>query len=117
MQNGHGGPSPALLTSYIKKAWTVEALFRTCCDHESHFNHIHLSACWNALGRLVWAADQQWFQKHARALESPSVSLLDALAALTPARKRSSLSWGSQKPHLKYQISLSTLGSAGKWGE
>ena len=63
-------PSPALLTSYIKKAWTLEALFRTCSTHQSRFNHIHLSACWNSLGHLARTADQNWFQRHAVALES-----------------------------------------------
>jgi 2-polyprenyl-6-methoxyphenol hydroxylase-like FAD-dependent oxidoreductase len=74
--HGKGGdgksqtPSPALLTSFIKKACTLEALFETSSAHESLMNHIHLSACWNSLGHLTREADANWFEQHAAALES-----------------------------------------------
>lgn len=65
----HNGPvSPALLTSYIKKAWAVKTLFHTYSTHKSSFNHIHLSACWNSLGHLARGADSGWHQEHATAL-------------------------------------------------
>lgn len=67
--DGHG-PSPAMLTSHIKKAWTLEAIFGTYSEHASRFNHIHLSAFWNALGHLARAADESWVQDHAEALAS-----------------------------------------------
>ena len=61
-----GGPAgPALVTSYIKQAWTVDALFQTCAAHGSGFNHIHLSACWNKLGHLVRDAELHWYEEHA----------------------------------------------------
>ena len=64
-------PSPALLTSYIKKAWTIEALFHTYSAHQSQLNHAHLAAIWSSLGQLAKAGtDQYWFQEHAKALES-----------------------------------------------
>lgn len=63
-------PSPALLTSYIQKAWTIDELFRTCTAHENSFNHIHISACWNKLGNLTKTTDRHWFEKHAQALNS-----------------------------------------------
>ena len=63
-------PSPALLTSLIKKAWTIEALFHTCSSFESRLNHIHLSACWNTLGHLARDASPSWFEEHAKALDS-----------------------------------------------
>jgi hypothetical protein len=67
---GNGGaPSPALLTSNIKNARTLEELFRTVAKNIDFFNHIHLSACWNSLGHLAWAADKSWFQEHANVLE------------------------------------------------
>ena len=66
---GSGRPSPALLTSYIKKAWTVEALFETCSAHQASFNHIHVSACWNKLGQLARAAERGWPEAHAQALQ------------------------------------------------
>ena len=62
-------PSPALITSYIKKAWSLDALFRTYCIHKGRFNHIHLSACWSALGKLS-ASNAAALQRHASAFES-----------------------------------------------
>lgn len=46
-------PSPALLTSNIKNAWTTEELLQTYSRYESHLNAIHLSAVWNKLGHLT----------------------------------------------------------------
>ena len=66
-----GSPAgPALVTSYIKQAWTVDALFQTCSAHGSGFNHIHLSACWNKLGHLVRDAELHWYEEHAGELEA-----------------------------------------------
>jgi len=71
VHGGHvGAMSPALLTSLIKKASTVESLFQTCSAHEQHMNHIHLSACWNSLGNLARTAAHPWCQAHAMELES-----------------------------------------------
>jgi 2-polyprenyl-6-methoxyphenol hydroxylase-like FAD-dependent oxidoreductase len=63
-------PSPALLTANIKNARTLDELFRNVAAHQRLFNHIHLSACWNALGHLTRCADRDWHQEHATALES-----------------------------------------------
>ena len=65
-----GPPSPALLTSYIKRAWTIDALFDTYLKHGKQFNHIHLSACWNSLGRLAQSKDSYRPQVHAESLGS-----------------------------------------------
>eukprot|EP00929_Paragymnodinium_shiwhaense_P048416 TRINITY_DN24481_c0_g2_i3.p1 TRINITY_DN24481_c0_g2~~TRINITY_DN24481_c0_g2_i3.p1 ORF type:complete len:1080 (-),score=278.32 TRINITY_DN24481_c0_g2_i3:174-3413(-) len=62
--------SPALLTSLIKKAWSIQALLETYAAHQSELNHIHLSACWNKLGHLARAAGQSWFKDHAKGLEA-----------------------------------------------
>ena len=42
---------PAALTAQIKKAPTVKELLSTHRAHESHLDHIHLSACWTSLAR------------------------------------------------------------------
>ena len=62
--------SPALLTANIKRSQTLGALFETCWKNASRLNYIHLSACWNCLGRLVAVCgDQYWYQEHAESLE------------------------------------------------
>ncbi|EOD35514.1 hypothetical protein EMIHUDRAFT_201654 [Emiliania huxleyi CCMP1516] len=68
--NSTSSPSPALLTANIKNARTLDSLFGTVTAHLGRFNHIHLSACWNTLGRLAAGADPLWFQRHAKELES-----------------------------------------------
>ena len=62
--------SPALITSHIKKASTLEQLFQTYSDHQKHLNLIHLAACWNSLKHLARTADRSLLQTHAKALES-----------------------------------------------
>tara|TARA_B110001452_G_C15204395_1_gene417807 strand:+ start:56 stop:880 length:825 start_codon:yes stop_codon:yes gene_type:complete len=81
-------PSPALLTSYIKKAWTLEALFRTYCTHKGRFNHIHLSACWSALGKLATGNAAALQQRHASALESLVQHTTQAVATSAQIRAR-----------------------------
>ena len=44
---------PAKLTGQLKKATTIEALLCIHRVHESHFNEIHLSACWTSLSQLA----------------------------------------------------------------
>ena len=64
-------PHPAVLTSQIKQARTIQALLCTYSVHESHLDHIHLSACWTSLGRLAReSAGRYCLQKNADALES-----------------------------------------------
>jgi hypothetical protein len=65
-------PNPALLTANMKKAYTLKELFTTVSRYESQLNHIHLSAAWNSLGRLVStrAVERNWFTTHAAALET-----------------------------------------------
>ena len=67
-----GQPNPALLTANMKKAYTLKELFTTVSKYESQLNHIHLSAAWNSLGRLVGtrAVERNWFTTHAAALET-----------------------------------------------
>lgn len=64
-----GSVSPAQLTSFIKNARTVEALFQTCTKHANSLNHIHLSACWNSLGHLARAAGPSWSEENADSLK------------------------------------------------
>ena len=62
-------PHPAVLTSQIKQARTIQTLLRTYSAQESHLNHIHLSACWTSLGRLAGSwAQRAWLQKNVGAL-------------------------------------------------
>ncbi|CAE7728803.1 auaG, partial [Symbiodinium necroappetens] len=63
--------SPALLNSFIKNSWTIEALFQNCSRHQRKFNHIHVSACWNKLGHLS-KDSEQWYNQPSNqsALES-----------------------------------------------
>ena len=83
-----GPAGPAMVTSYIKQAWTVDALFHTCSTHGSGFNHIHLSACWNKLGHLARDAGQQWFQEYAGALESLVQHTICTISTSTEIRAR-----------------------------
>ena len=48
-------PNLAVLTGQINKAATIAALLcmHCACEILNHLNHIHLSACWNSLGRLA----------------------------------------------------------------
>jgi len=63
--------SPALITSYIKKASTLEALFQTLSEYDSHLNHIHVAAFWNSLKHLARTSDPSALsQKHGKALEA-----------------------------------------------
>ena len=48
--------TPAMLTSHIKNAWTLDDLLQTWSSHKDVFDHIHLSACWSSIGRLASAA-------------------------------------------------------------
>jgi len=61
-------PSPALLTANLKNSRTLEEVFCTVAAHEKRFNHIHLSACWSALGNLANWADGLWVLEHAPVL-------------------------------------------------
>ena len=81
--------SPALLTSYIKNAATIDDFFRTYSSHGSRFNHIHLSACWNLRGRLgSGGADRAWFQRHAAALESLGQHTVRTISSSSDVRAR-----------------------------
>ena len=62
-------PSPQLLTAYIKNSRAVEALLKVTSLHESKMNHIHLSACFNNLGRLASREGEGWQKQHWEALE------------------------------------------------
>lgn len=96
--NGTSDPSPALITSFIKKACTMEAVFETFSEHGRHFNHIHLSACWSAIGRLAWSADSSWFQKRAGPLDALVQDTISALAASeTGARQLANIAHGMAK--------------------
>ena len=53
-------PSPQLLTANIKNSRSIEELCRNITSYGSHFNHIHLSACWISLGDL-WGCDETAF--------------------------------------------------------
>ncbi|XRB00950.1 FAD_binding_3 domain-containing protein [Pycnococcus provasolii] len=44
---------PALLTAQIKRAQSPLSLLQLFQEHQDEFNHIHLSACWNALGHIT----------------------------------------------------------------
>ena len=48
-----------VLTSQIKQVRTIQALLCTYKTHESHFNGIHLSACWMSLGQLARQSTQR----------------------------------------------------------
>ncbi|CAE7801610.1 auaG [Symbiodinium sp. CCMP2592] len=68
--------SPALLNSFIKNSWTIEALFQNCSRHQRKFNHIHVSACWNKLGHLS-KDSEQWYN------QPSNQSALDSLVQQT----------------------------------
>ena len=91
-QGGKGtfasAPSPALLTSFIKKAWTIDALFQTCSEHQSQLNHIHLSACWNKLGHLTRPEDTRWFEQHAQSLQSLGEHTMTVVSTSSDIRAR-----------------------------
>eukprot|EP00392_Amoebophrya_sp_AT5.2_P002392 g2397.t1 len=53
-------PNAAQLTSYIKNAWTAESLFDIYAKYHKELDHIHLSACWNALGHLASKSHVDW---------------------------------------------------------
>jgi len=92
----NGAISPALLTSLIKQARTIEALFCTCSEHMCDFNHIHLSACWNSLGHLARGSGQALYDKeNAKALESLVQHTLQTLSKeQTPARQLVNIAHG-----------------------
>ena len=63
-------PNPIVLTSQIKQARAIQALLCTYSVHESHLDHIHLSACWTSLGQLAReSAERYGLQKNTKALE------------------------------------------------
>lgn len=66
---GGRGPSPALLTANIKKAASLSELFTHIIRHHHLLNHIHLSACWSALGLLARASAPGWDAEHADGLQ------------------------------------------------
>ena len=65
------GKGPAALTAQIKKSTTIKELISTHHAHETHLNHIHLSACWTSLARQSRQilAEPGWLQRNAEALE------------------------------------------------
>ena len=63
--------SEAELTNQIREVATSMELVRTHRAHERHLCHIHLSASWTSLSRLVrqrWA-EQRWLKNPAEMLE------------------------------------------------
>ena len=61
---------PAVLTSQIKQARTIQALVCTYSSHESHLNCIHVSACWIAFDKLArQLAERTGLWKNANALQ------------------------------------------------
>ena len=90
---GSGGgssssPSPALLTANLKNAQSLDELFQHVANHEALFNHIHLSACWNAIGHLAQADRRPWFDAHAAALEALVARTTSTVAASGEIRAR-----------------------------
>ena len=90
---GSGGgssssPSPALLTANLKNAQSLDELFQHVANHEALFNHIHLSACWNAIGHLAQADRRPWFDAHAAALEALVARTTATVAASAEIRAR-----------------------------
>ena len=82
-------PSPMYITSNIKNAYDFDNLFATVLKYESHFDHIHLSACWNSLGHLAArGSDRSWFQQHATALESLVQRTVDTVSTSSRIRAR-----------------------------
>eukprot|EP00746_Dinoflagellata_sp_MGD_P138894 gnl/MRDRNA2_/MRDRNA2_72456_c1_seq3.p1 gnl/MRDRNA2_/MRDRNA2_72456_c1~~gnl/MRDRNA2_/MRDRNA2_72456_c1_seq3.p1 ORF type:complete len:148 (-),score=24.48 gnl/MRDRNA2_/MRDRNA2_72456_c1_seq3:126-569(-) len=58
--------SPAELTNLIREASTIEAVLHTYSTSGSHFDHVHLSACWTSCGRLARrSAEQRWLHCNA----------------------------------------------------
>ena len=65
--NNINGPSPALLTANIKNAKSLREMFELTRKHWKRFNHIHLSAFWNLLGRITTSASSfssDWQSEH-----------------------------------------------------
>ena len=61
---------PAVLTSQIKKARTIQALVCTYSAHKSHLDCIHVSACWIAFDKLArQSAERTGLCKKANALQ------------------------------------------------
>ena len=65
----NNGPSPALLTANIKNAKSLREMFELTRKHWKRFNHIHLSAFWNLLGRITTASStntnrDDWQSEH-----------------------------------------------------
>ena len=60
-----------MLTSQIKNVGTIKELLQKQHAHESDLDHIHLSACWVLLGRLVTqrTAERHWLQDNSKALD------------------------------------------------
>ena len=67
----HGNDKgPAALTAQIKKSTTIKELLSTHRAHESHLNHIHLSACWTTLAQQErQSLERRWLQRNAEELE------------------------------------------------
>lgn len=77
---------------------TIMDLLRAHLAHSTHFNHIHLSACWMSLGRLAKQrpAELQSLQVHAEALE-PLVqnTMCAAAAGNIGARQLANIAYGA----------------------
>ena len=58
--------SPKQLTAKIKQAKSVEEVLRVHTSGREAFDHIHIGACWNMLGKLA-ARQSGWLQRHAQA--------------------------------------------------
>lgn len=98
-------PSPALLTSLIKRSWTVESLFQTFSTYEGHFNHIHLSACWNSLGHQSRSTRVEGTAVHADALQSlvQKTSLVVTTCSEVRARQLANIAHGVAKSGLRQE--------------
>ena len=60
-----------VLPSQIRQVRAIQALLCTYRTHESHFNHIQLSACWMSLGQLArQSTKREWLQDNAEVVGS-----------------------------------------------
>ena len=61
------GPLLRELDDLIKEAATIKELLCIHGAHESRLDHIHLSACWTSIARLVRQrlAERRWLQSNA----------------------------------------------------
>ena len=66
-------PVPVLVppASSVKEVVTIIELLRMNRAQERHLHHIHLSASWMSLGRLMSqrSAEQRWLKSNAEVLE------------------------------------------------